>query len=84
MKYLHFTEQDYRYARAFPFFDIRAKGSEQHFDIAPLNIGGCWMRENGDKRFGVLTFHFRIVSLCDTVGKRKRSGICVCVGKDEE
>ena len=66
MKNTHLAEHDHRYPAAFSFGDLRAKISEQGFNISPWDVGACWMRE--DRRKGALlrSFHHRMVLFFST------------------
>ena len=66
MKNPHLAEQDYRYPAALSFSNLSAEFSKQGFNIPPLDVGACWMRE--DRRKGALlrSFHHPMVLFFST------------------
>lgn len=57
MEYLNFAEQHNRYARSFPFLDLRAEGFQKRFDIMPSNVGRDRMRKDGGEYLSMPAFH---------------------------
>lgn len=57
MEYLKFAEQHNRYARSFPFLDLRAEGFQKRFDIMPSNVGRDRMRKDGGEYLSMPAFH---------------------------
>ena len=67
MKNTHLAEHDYRYPAALSFGNLSAEFSKQGFNIPPLDVGACWMREDRGKGALLRAFHQRIVLFFSTV-----------------
>ena len=66
MKDTHLAEQDHSHPAAFSFGDLRSKFSEQGINIAPLDVGARWMREDRGKGALLLSLHHLMVLFVST------------------
>ena len=72
MKNTHLAEQDNRYPAALSFANLSAEFSKQGFNISPLDVGTCRMREERRKGALLRSFHCRMVLFFST--ERKVTG----------
>ena len=66
MKNAQLAEQDHCYPAAFSFRNLSPEFSKQGFNIAPLDVGACWMREDRGKGAMLRSFHHLMVLFFST------------------
>ena len=77
MENMPLAEHDHRYPAALSFGNLSTEFSKQGFNIAPSDVGTCWMREDRGKGAMLRSFHHLMVLFfsteCNVTGNQEAS-----------